>query len=66
MPKFPRLCAAAAAGVLLSFAGTAIAGECPADQVGVILRQVKEVAGGLTEPNRVEDDVLHLSWGDGQ
>ena len=55
MPKFPRLCAAAAAGVLLSFAGAASAGECPADQVVADGQGQKP---GATMPKDVTDVVL--------
>jgi quercetin dioxygenase-like cupin family protein len=55
MPKFPRLCAAAAAAALWTFAGAAMAGECPADQVVADGQGQKP---GATMPKDVTDAVL--------
>lgn len=55
MPKLPRLCAAAAAGALLAFTGTAMAGECPAGQIVADGQGQKPRA---TMPKDVTDVVL--------
>ena len=55
MPKFPRLCAAATAGALFAFAGTAMAGGCPAGQVVADGQGQKP---GATMPKDVTDVVL--------
>jgi quercetin dioxygenase-like cupin family protein len=55
MPKLPRLCAAAAAGALLTFAGTAMAGECPAGQT---VADGQGQQPGATAPKDVTDAVL--------
>jgi quercetin dioxygenase-like cupin family protein len=55
MPKFPRLCAAAAAGAILAFTGTAMAGACPA---GKTVAEGRGQQPGATMPKDVTDAVL--------
>ena len=55
MPKFPRLCAVATAGAMFAFAGTAMAGGCPAGQVVADGQGQKP---GATMPKDVTDVVL--------
>ena len=55
MPKFPLLCAAATAGALFAFAGTAMAGGCPA---GHVVADGQGQKPGATMPRDVTDVVL--------
>ena len=55
MPKLPRLCAAAAAGAILAFAGTAMAGGCP---TGKTVADGQGQQPGAAMPKDVTDAVL--------